>query len=296
MSRRLPLLVWGFCLLLATTAAAQNRVLNELYGNGVHAFNSYDYEAALSLLSEAIDNGSKDPRAYYYRGLSQLRMGRQTDAESDFQLGAELEVADVDRFYNVSKSLERIQGRQRAMLERFRSEARLMAYQSLERRRIDRYERIRDAESEVLLPDSSGDGAPLPPAVPADDDDADGNLGGEPAEAEDDADPFGETDSDAADDEMPAEDDAAEDDAADDEPAEEMPAEDDAVDPDDPFAEDDSDEDAAGDDAAEDDADDDASDDDASDDDASDEDASEDDESADETEDSEAGSDDPFGN
>jgi hypothetical protein len=243
----------------ATPLKAQYGALNEVYGEGVHAYFAGDYREAHALLSKAIDSGSQDPRAYYFRGLAHLRLGRDPEARDDFAEGARLEVADADRFYNVSKSLERVQGRNRLLLERYRSDARLLAFQDLERRRYERYERIRRAEPDVLLrPPPSDSIAPpaeapdeLPVEEPAEEmpeDDLpeepaeempDEGLPDEPAEGEAPEksadDPFGDE---PAEDESEAETPAADDpfgvgDAdADEPPAEEPPAEDEADDED----------------------------------------------------------------
>ncbi|MEX2561211.1 MAG: hypothetical protein WD403_14915, partial [Pirellulales bacterium] len=216
-----------------------------------------------------IDSGSQDPRAYYFRGLAHIRLGRDPEARDDFAEGARLEVADADRFYNVSKSLERVQGRNRLLLERYRSDARLLAFKELEQRRYERYQRIRRAEPDVLLRPTPSDSIAPPPAdvddVPVDepaeempDDDltdepaeempdedltdeapeesADDPFGDEPAEDESDAetpaadDPFGVGDADA--DEPPAEEPPAED-QAEDEDVEEPAADETPPDPDD---------------------------------------------------------------
>ncbi len=57
------------------TLRAQDGVLDEFYGTGVHNFYERDYFQAMHNLSTAIDGGSRDPRVYYYRGLSKLRSG-----------------------------------------------------------------------------------------------------------------------------------------------------------------------------------------------------------------------------
>ena len=59
----------------AGSAWAQQAVMDEFYGNGVHNFYDRDFFQAMQNLSVAIDGGSKDPRAYYYRGLAKLRCG-----------------------------------------------------------------------------------------------------------------------------------------------------------------------------------------------------------------------------
>lgn len=185
--------VLGVVVLLAVPASAQNRPLAELYGSGVHAYNAGEHAEAHELLTTAIDAGSQDPRAFYFRGLCYLKLGRDHEARSDFATGAELEMADTDRFFNVSKSLERVQGKPRLLVERYRSEARLLAFQERERQRFERYERIRAAEPDVLLqppPDAASE-----PAAPGSEPEAgapagEGQPPGElPAEPEP-ADPF----------------------------------------------------------------------------------------------------------
>ena len=57
-------------------AFAQDNLLDDLYGRGVHAYFSHEYQDAYSLLSDAIKSGSRDPRAYYFRGLTFARLGR----------------------------------------------------------------------------------------------------------------------------------------------------------------------------------------------------------------------------
>jgi hypothetical protein len=168
--------------LIATPALAQNDALGELYGHGVHAYNSGDYVESYNLLTRAIDSGIDDPRCFYFRGLSYIKLGREPEAKQDFAKAAELEMADTDRFYNVSKSLERIQGRARAMLEKYRSDARLAAYQVKEQKRKDRYQRIRKNEPNVTLPKPSADQPPVKPADDTPDDEME-PAGDLPAEA-----------------------------------------------------------------------------------------------------------------
>ena len=134
----------------AGSALAQQAVMDEFYGNGVHSFYDRDFFQAMNHLSVAIDGGSKDPRAYYYRGLSKMRTGDTYGAQDDMQMGAMLESADVDQFYPVSKSLERVQGAERRELERYRAMARAQARDRQLRRDAVRYEQRRRNEAQVL--------------------------------------------------------------------------------------------------------------------------------------------------
>jgi hypothetical protein len=118
------------CVMVPTTfVSAQGDILAELYGNGVHAYFAGQNRTALDALNAAIDAGSQDPRAYYFRGLTRLRLAQDEQAEADFTQGAALETGDSQQFYDVSASLSRIQGRIRLQLERYRNAARVVARQ-----------------------------------------------------------------------------------------------------------------------------------------------------------------------
>lgn len=154
MSRNLCCAVCGLTLaalwLSPASLSAQEEVLSYFYGSGVHNFYERDYFEAKADLSAAIDGGSNDPRVYYYRALANMRTGNSPAAQRDLQKGAELEAADVDQFYPVAKSLERVQGRDRLELERYRALARAQARQRQMRRDAERYEQRRRAEAQVL--------------------------------------------------------------------------------------------------------------------------------------------------
>ena len=62
------------------------------YGAGVHAYYDGDYQTAYDALTAAIEAGSLDPRAYYYRGLASIKLGRADDEiDGDFSEGASRE-------------------------------------------------------------------------------------------------------------------------------------------------------------------------------------------------------------
>ena len=134
----------------ATAADAQDAVLSQFYGNGVHAYFDGNLAKARQELTTAINAGSKDPRAYYFRALTNLRYGLQDEARADFKHGAALETADSNHLYNVSKSLERVQGSERRTLEEYRSVARASAVARQEKRMQARYEALRRSEADKL--------------------------------------------------------------------------------------------------------------------------------------------------
>lgn len=146
------LMLAGSLAAVSTSLFAQDNILSELYGRGVHDYFAGRSQRALEQLTQAIDAGSRDPRAYYFRGLVQQQLGDCLAAEDDFRQAAALEVADSDEFYAVGRALERIQGNRRLEIERIRTEARLAEYQRQQYLRRQRYETIQGAEPEVTIP------------------------------------------------------------------------------------------------------------------------------------------------
>lgn len=166
MFRRLVGLAGGLLLLSTSWATAQETILGQMYGAGVHAYYSNDYYRAHEQFSSAITAGCQDPRCYYYRGLCLTRMGRPEEAQADFEMGARLETADVNHFYNVPAALQRIQGHDRLTVERFRTQARMTALQRERELRAARYGEQRQEEQRVLL--QQAEAAPAaPPAMTA---------------------------------------------------------------------------------------------------------------------------------
>jgi tetratricopeptide (TPR) repeat protein len=150
MIRTFVLLVGGLASLWAVSAQAQEAVLGQIYGKGVQEYFSSDYAKAFERLTTAVDAGSRDPRVFYYRGLAYLKLGRTPEAEMDFRKGAELESKDYNKYYNVGRALERIQGPERQLLESYRVQARMAAYAEGEKIRKARYEALKREESRVL--------------------------------------------------------------------------------------------------------------------------------------------------
>ena len=228
-------LAWAWLGYIATAGMAQDPILAELYGSGVHHYFSGGYQQAIADLTEAVDGGTKDPRVYYFRALSWWRLGDTSKAQTDLTAGAKMESADVNQNYPVSKSLERVQGAGRLLLERFRVQARAEAYRREERRNLARYEAQRKAEAEVLraapIPPAPADAATAPAAVAKPAEKPPAAASAAPAE---DADPFdddpdtaaapgamSDKDAQADKDAAPAAEDADAADAADDMPADE---------------------------------------------------------------------------
>ncbi|MFM7207122.1 MAG: hypothetical protein ACKO4T_10695, partial [Planctomycetaceae bacterium] len=136
----------------ATALAAptiESLPLAAAYGSGVHSYFAGDYQRAYDELSQAIEGGTIDPRAWYYRGLTALKLGRTDEAEADFSAGASRE-AEGTGGWPVAKSLERVQGCDRLKLERHRTRARVAQIQEDRRRGQLRYLDVERAGPDVL--------------------------------------------------------------------------------------------------------------------------------------------------
>lgn len=199
---RISTLVWAaaigmtaVCGALFTTAAMarEDAILAVAYGNGVHAYYAGDYQRSYDELSTGIDGGTQDPRAFYFRGLAALRLGRLDEADADFALGATAEAAGRGG-WAVGRSLERIQGEPRLQLEKHRVRARMAALQERREAIVRHYsqldavrpdvQRSRRPENLPGLPTPADEAAAEPadepvtvPAAPMAEDDAE-----EPAE------------------------------------------------------------------------------------------------------------------
>ena len=156
---------------MSSAHAADPSVL-AIYGDGVHSFYAGNFQQSYDYLSQVIDIGTDDPRVYYFRGLSALRLGSQRDADDDFKKGATFE-AQRGNTRTVSRALERIQGPDRLLLEQSRSNARLALAERQEPRLGEprqsflsggrRYSGIGGTESKEELPQPEAEAkAPTP--------------------------------------------------------------------------------------------------------------------------------------
>ena len=121
------------CLIAGCTAIAplsaraqQFGAADTLYSSGVEAYFRGCSAEAESSFSSLMGVDPNDPRAYYFRALSLMRQGREDEARSDMQVGAQIEARSPHRF-DIGKTLERVQGPTRLLLEQYRSRARAAA-------------------------------------------------------------------------------------------------------------------------------------------------------------------------
>jgi tetratricopeptide (TPR) repeat protein len=137
-------------LMLAGRAPGQSMdAAGILYSHGVYAYFDGNVGEAEQYFARAIASNPNDPCAYYFRGLSRLRLGRDADARTDLEAGAATEARQPNR-YAVGTALQRVQGGGRLLLEQYRRRAR-EAY-ALQREQVSRarYEQIISREAEVL--------------------------------------------------------------------------------------------------------------------------------------------------
>ncbi len=136
-----------------TVVAGDSAAVRDTYGRGVHAFFAGRLQQSEQLFSQVVAAGSQDPRVYYFRAMARLRLGQRVEAEQDMRLGASLEAENPGSQYVVGRSLERVQGTGRRVLENFRRQARLERAQSIRLQSRQRYERLEQRGPAVLHQD-----------------------------------------------------------------------------------------------------------------------------------------------
>ena len=99
------------------TSDALGQAGHDSYEAGVAAFESGSYRQALRIFSASIDDGDTDSRLYYYRGLTNRRLGRHADAAFDFQRGSDHEARQGSL---ASSTFQHIKGSDRFVLEGYR--------------------------------------------------------------------------------------------------------------------------------------------------------------------------------
>ena len=110
-------LIFGCTTFLPLAARAHEFGSTEsLYSDGVQAYFGGRCGEAESLFSSVAGMDPNDPRAFYFRALSLMRQGREDEARSDMEIGAQIEARFPTRF-DIGKTLERVQGSNRLLLE-----------------------------------------------------------------------------------------------------------------------------------------------------------------------------------
>ena len=105
--------------------AIEGESASSLLGKGMHQFFEGEYQKVIQSLDASIGLNQRDPRAYYFRGLTKLRLNQLDAATQDFRTGAFWEAYQKSVYTKlVSRALERIQGKSRSRIEQLRLEQR----------------------------------------------------------------------------------------------------------------------------------------------------------------------------
>lgn len=118
---------WALGMLAAdasSPASVLGQTTDHVFGTNIHRYYEGDYSQLIADVSEIVNDDLEDPRIYYLRGLAFLKTGQEPAAAEDLRKGAELEAIQFGkRNYNIARTMQRIQGNDRAMLEAARSDA-----------------------------------------------------------------------------------------------------------------------------------------------------------------------------
>ena len=144
------LLGWSSLSAQEGLAAEKEMSEAELYGKGVHAYFDGSYDTAIRMFDTAVENGTTDPRVLYFRGLTKFEQEQVEGAREDFLSAARMELAGTPQYYPINRSLERIQGDGRQLLEEMRQFAREDSARRELAYRQARYEALRIAEAFVI--------------------------------------------------------------------------------------------------------------------------------------------------
>jgi len=90
------------------------------YATGLRHYFARKYTDAEAAFAKAIEYDNQDARYFYFLGLSRLALDKRTEAQTDFQEGAQLERQNRPGREAVSTALERVQGTARQAVNKFR--------------------------------------------------------------------------------------------------------------------------------------------------------------------------------
>lgn len=120
---RLVVLGLGATILLTGSVCGDDDRANAAYGEGVRAYFNGQLAESETALTQAIDEGTADPRPHYFRGVVRQLLGQDELSLEDFQQAAKMELSPVGRSFDVAAALERVQGPIRMKIEEIRRDA-----------------------------------------------------------------------------------------------------------------------------------------------------------------------------
>ncbi|MDR3108257.1 MAG: hypothetical protein LBU65_01035 [Planctomycetaceae bacterium] len=122
-----------------------------LYDQGVHAYFDHDYKDAISRLEQVEELDSIDPRPYFFLGLAHFKNDDKEKAEKYLTKASRLEWTRRGmRDFDVAAALVRVQGKERGLVEKFRSQAKQEWQQTEAERRKVRYGSTKDNDRAIL--------------------------------------------------------------------------------------------------------------------------------------------------
>ena len=147
--------------------AQSNPEATQLYGQGVHQFNTNRYAEAITYFDQAEGMETQDPRVFFYRGLSHYRLGNEMAAVADYEKAAAMEQTVAGRSYSIPKSLQRVQGPERSIIERYRRAAKRTWETEQNKRRQDEF-LIQKSQNEEFYQGIINSGEAAASNIPAD--------------------------------------------------------------------------------------------------------------------------------
>ncbi len=133
-------------------ASAQDGTAARWFGEGIHAYYDGRYDTAEEWLRKVAERTSDDPRPYYFLGLALLGQGKQDEGRKVIAEGAKIEARQAALAVDISRSLLRVQGRGRLLIEQLREQARRDKAAADAARAKARYEARTKAERLTLYP------------------------------------------------------------------------------------------------------------------------------------------------
>ncbi|MBC7354174.1 MAG: tetratricopeptide repeat protein [Thermogutta sp.] len=100
------------------------QLASELFGRGSHFFWEGNYAQALELFDMGLGINPDDARLWYFKGFSEMALNRMDDAERSIVTAIVLHEKSSNT-REIAQSLERVQGRFRAVIEKLRPKAAL---------------------------------------------------------------------------------------------------------------------------------------------------------------------------
>ncbi len=106
---------------MAPTPGRQNsEVAGMYYGEAYHAYWAGDYRGAEALLQAGLEAADQDARLWFYRGFTEIALGRESSAIESLGRAVRLQSLHPEQNSRINASLGRVQGNLRAAIQQAR--------------------------------------------------------------------------------------------------------------------------------------------------------------------------------